>query len=198
MNDARSVADDDKGLSIRRMRDDTYDYALMLRWLTAPHVAEWWNPERKALDLEAVTAEYGPQTRAEDPSTACIIEVARQPIGYIQFYAWDAEEAEMREMGFDLPSGYWGVDILIGELDQLNGGLGSRAVSLMRRYLIEERSAAGIALVVARDNVRAQRAYEKAGLVRVREVLDIDTRDGQRIPSYLMATPSAAAGRSRP
>ena len=131
-------------------------------------------------------------------STACIIEVARRPIGYIQFYAWDAEEAEMREMGFDLPSGYWGVDILIGELDQLNGGLGSRAVSLMRRYLIEERSAAGIALVVARDNVRAQRAYEKAGLVRVGEVLDIDTRDGQRIPSYLMATPSAAAGRSRP
>ena len=198
MNEARSVADDGKGLSIRRMRDDTYDYALMLRWLTAPHVSEWWNPERKALDLDAITAEYGPQTRSEDPSTACIIEVARRPIGYIQFYEWDAEEAEMREMGFELPTGYWGVDILIGEPDQLNGGVGSRAVSLMRRYLIEERSAAGIALVVARDNVRAQRAYEKAGLVRVGEVLDIDTRDGQRIPSYLMATPSAAAGRSRP
>jgi ribosomal protein S18 acetylase RimI-like enzyme len=62
-------------------------------------------------------------------------------------------------------------------------------VSLIHRYLVEQRGAAGVALVVARDNVRAQRAYEKAGLVRISEVLDTDTRAGQRIPSYLMAYP---------
>lgn len=183
------VADDGKGLSIRRMRDATDDYALMLRWLSSPEVAEWWNPERLALTLDRIIAEYGPLTRAEDTSTACIVELVGRPIGYIQFYAWDDEKAEMRELGIDLPSGYWGIDIFIGEPDQLNRGFGSRAVSLMRRHLIEERSATGIALVVARDNVRAQRAYERAGLVRKREVLDTDTRDGKRIPSYLMASP---------
>jgi hypothetical protein len=68
-------------------------------------------------------------------------------------------EAETREIGFELPLGYWGVDIFIGERDHLDRGFGSQAVSLVYRYLIE---------------------------------------DGQRIPSYLMASPSEEAGRSRP
>jgi RimJ/RimL family protein N-acetyltransferase len=100
----------------------------------------------------------------------------------------------MHEIGFELPAGYWGVDIFIGERDHLDRGIGSRAVSLICRYLIEERRAIGVALVVARDNVRAQRAYEKAGLVRICEVLDTDTREGQRIPSYLMASPPLRRG----
>jgi aminoglycoside 6'-N-acetyltransferase len=183
------VANDKNGLSIRRIRDDEDDHALLLRWLGTPHVAEWWNPERVALNLESVKTDYPSETRPDDPTTNSIIEVAGRPIGFVQFYPWDAYQTEMREIGFDLPPGYWGVDIFIGEPDQLNRGVGSRVVSLLRRYLVEERGATGVALVVAQDNVRAQRAYEKAGLVRKREVLDIDTRDGKRIPSYLMASP---------
>ena len=183
------VADDNQGLSIRRIRDDENDHALLLRWLNTPHVAEWWNPERLALNLESVKTDYPSETRPDDPTTNCIIEVGRRPIGFVQFHPWDAYRAEMREIGFDLPTGYWGIDIFIGEADHLNRGVGSRVVSLLRRYLVEERGATGVALVVAQDNVRAQRAYEKAGLHRKREVLDTDTRDGKRIPSYLMASP---------
>lgn len=160
----------------------------MLRWLSVPHVAEWWNPEHVALNLESVQADFPSETKPDDPTTNCIIELKSQPIGFVQFHPWDAYADEMREMGFELPAGYWGLDIFIGEIDHIDRGLGTRVVSLMRRYLIEDRGAAGVALVVARDNVRAQRAYEKAGLVRTREVLDVDTRDGERIPSYLMAT----------
>ena len=189
MSEQGILADDNQGLSIRRMRDDADDYGLLLRWLALPHVAEWWNPEREDLDLNTIIDRYGPATRSEDSATACIVQVSGRPIGYIQFYPWDAEGAEMQEMGFDLPAGYWGIDIFVGEPDHINRGFGSRAVSLTRRYLIEERGATGIALAVARDNLRAQRAYEKAGLVRKQEVLDTDTRDGKRIPSYLMATP---------
>jgi aminoglycoside 6'-N-acetyltransferase len=189
VRDPNILADDNQGLTIRRMRDAADDYALMLRWLTSPHVAEWWNTERTVLDLQTITAEYRPQTRSQDTSTACIIQVSGRPIGFVQFYPWDAEAAEMREMGFDLPAGYWGIDIFVGELDHIDRGFGSRSVSLIRRYLVEERGASGIALVVARDNARAQGAYARAGLVRKLEILDTDTRDGARIPSYLMATP---------
>jgi len=177
------------GTTIRRMRDDLDDYMLLVRWRSTPHVAEWWDTARTDLGLDGVVAKYRPRTRSEDPTTACVIEVAGLPIGYIQYYPWNAYECEMREIGFDLPIGYWGVDIFIGEGDYLDRGFGSRAVSLLYRYLSEEHRAAGVALVVARDNIRAQRAYEKAGLVRVSEVLDTGTRAGRRIPSYLMATP---------
>jgi RimJ/RimL family protein N-acetyltransferase len=177
------------GVTIRRMRDEVGDYTLLQRWRRAPHVTEWWDTAQADLALDGVIAKYRSRTGSDDPTTACLIEVAGLPIGYIQFYPWDENEAEMREIGFALPVGYWGVDIFIGERDHLDRGFGSQAVSLIHRYLVEQRGAAGVALVVARDNVRAQKAYEKAGLVRISEVLDTDTRAGQRIPSYLMAYP---------
>ena len=171
------------------MHDELADYVLLQRWRRAPHVAEWWGTAQTELGLDGVIAKYRSRTGTEDPTAGCIIEVAGLPIGYIQFYPWAAYEDEMREIGFALPAGYWGVDIFIGERDYLDRGIGSLAVSLTYRYLVEELGAAGVALVVARDNTRAQRAYEKAGLVRLAEVLDTDTRAGQRIPSYLMAAP---------
>jgi aminoglycoside 6'-N-acetyltransferase len=183
------VLAEDNGVTIRRMRDDVDDYGLLRRWRSAPHVAEWWDTALTELGLDGVVAKYRSRTRSEDPTTACIIEVAGLPIGYVQYYPWAAYEAEQREIGFELPAGYWGVDIFIGERDYLDRGFGSQAVSLVYRHLIERRGAAGVALVVARDNLRAQRAYEKAGFLRVSEVLDTDTRAGQRIPSYLMASP---------
>jgi len=171
------------------MRDDVEDYVLLLRWRSAPHVAEWWDSAQTELGLDGVVAKYRSRTGSNDPTAACIIEVAGLPIGYIQFYPWAAYETEMHEIGFELPAGYWGVDIFIGERDYLDRGFGSQAVSLAHGHLVDGHSAAGVALVVARDNIRAQRAYAKAGLVRVSEVLDTDTRGGQRIPSYLMALP---------
>ena len=180
------------GVIVRRMRDEAGDYALLQRWRRAPHVAEWWDTAQTDLGLDGVIAKYHSRTLSEDPTTACIIEVASLPIGYIQFYPWSAYGAEMNEIGFQLPVGYWGVDIFIGEQDHLDRGIGSRTVSMIYRYLVDVRGATGVGLVVARENLRAQRAYEKAGLIRVAEVLDTDTRAGQRIPSYLMASPPPA------
>jgi aminoglycoside 6'-N-acetyltransferase len=181
-----SIVEDGKGLSIRRVRDA--DYPLMLAWLNMPHVANWWNPEQIELTLASVKADYPRDMPPDDPTRNCIIEIDQRPIGFIQFYPWDAFPDEVRELRVDMPKSYWGVDIFIGELDQVNHGYGSRAVALVSDYLRKHHGATGVALVVAKDNSRAQRAYEKAGLRRIAEVLDTDTRDGERIPSYVMAT----------
>jgi aminoglycoside 6'-N-acetyltransferase len=181
-----SIVADGKGLSIRRVRDA--DYPLMLAWLNMPHVANWWNPERIELTLESVKTDYPRDMPPDDPTRNCIIEIDHRPIGFIQFYPWDAFPDEVRELRVEMPKGFWGVDIFIGELDQVNHGYGSRAVALVSDYLRNQHGATGVALVVAKDNSRAQRAYEKAGLRRIAEVLDTDTRDGERIPSYVMAT----------
>lgn len=188
MSEATIIADG-RGLAIRSIRDD--DYALLLAWLNMPHVAQWWNPERVALSLESVKADYPRESPPADPTTNCIIEIDHRPIGFVQFYPWYAYPDEVRELGFAMPDGYWGLDLFIGEPDRVNHGYGSRLVALLGEHLRSDRGAPGIALVVAQDNSRAQRAYEKAGLTRIAEVLDTDTRDGVRIPSYVMATPSA-------
>jgi RimJ/RimL family protein N-acetyltransferase len=123
-----------------------------------------------------------PRTR---PPRASSSSTAR-PVGYIQFYRWLRwpQEADALEIGADEDT--FGVDIFIGEPDQINRGVGTRAMSLICEHLERDCGATAVALTTESTNLRAQRAHEKAGFVKVREVLDTDTRDGQGIPSWLM------------
>ena len=68
----------------------------------------------------------------------------------------------------------------------ISQGHGSRAVDLLCRYLFETRGATSVALLTDIENVRAQRAYEKAGFEKIAEALDLDRRDGVRVRSWLM------------
>ena len=175
-------------LAIRRMRDDPADYEPFVRWRNEPHVAEWWttDDDPTPMTLDHVVEHYGP--RAEDGSwvTGCIITVEGRPIGYAQFYPWSGAADEAREMGIADVDGSYGLDIFIGERDAIGIGLGSRAVALLSRYLLEERGATSVALLTPVGNDRAHRAYEKAGFRKVMQTLDTDVVDGERRMSWLM------------
>jgi aminoglycoside 6'-N-acetyltransferase len=180
------------GLTLRTMRDDDDDYRLMVRWRAEPHVRAWWDPDEPAPDLDAVRAHYGPRARPEDPTTACIIELDGVPIGYLQFYRWLdwPEDATALEVVADAHT--FGIDVFIGEPRAVDRGVGTRAVSLICEHLERTKGALAIALATETTNLRAQRAYEKAGFRKVRQVLDADTRDGQRIRCWLMVRSAAA------
>jgi aminoglycoside 6'-N-acetyltransferase len=176
----------DGDLTLRTMQDDDADYRLMVRWRAQPHVHLWWDPDDPAPDLETVRAHYGPRTRGEEPTTACVVELGGTPIGYLQFYRWLAwpDDANTLEVGADEHT--FGIDVLIGEPDQIGRGVGTRVVDLACRYLERDHHASAVALVTETTNHRAQRAYEKAGFEKVRQVLDTDTRDGERVWCWLM------------
>ena len=175
-------------LAIRRMRDDPADYEPFVRWRNEPHVAEWWtaDDDPTPMTLDHVVEHYGP--RAEDGSwvTGCIITVEGRPIGYAQFYPWSGAAGEAREMGIADVDGSYGLDIFIGERDAIGIGIGSRAVALLSRYLLEERAATSVALLTPVGNDRAHRAYEKAGFRKVMQTLDTDVVNGERRMSWLM------------
>jgi aminoglycoside 6'-N-acetyltransferase len=176
----------DGDLALRAMLDDDADFELLVRWRALPHVHGWWEPDHPAPDLEEVRAFYGPRTRAEDPTTSCIIELDGTPIGYLQFYRWLAwpEEAEALEVGADADA--FGIDLFIGEPDLIGRGVGTRVVSLICDHLERDHGATSVALTTETANLPAQRAYEHAGFEKVREVLDTDTRGGRRMRCWLM------------
>lgn len=178
----------DADLAIRRMRDDPDDYALLVGWRNEPHVAEWWNTddEPAPVTFEHVVDHYGPRTDSDGSTTSCIIERSGRPVGYTQFYRWADTGEEMRSMGFSLDDRAYGLDILIGEPSLIGSGTGALAVALLCRHLFAERGASRVALLTAERNVRAQRAYEKAGMRKVALVLDTDIKDGERVRSWLM------------
>ena len=172
-------------LAIRRM--DMDDLPLLVRWRAQAHVRDWWVTDDDPLPTLATAAErYGPMAGPGSATTACVIELAGTPVGYVQFYRWDSYPDEAREMGIPVDDDAYGLDIFIGDPDVVGTGAGSRAVDLLCRYLFSERGASSVALLTAVDNHRARRAYEKAGLRKIRKALDIDTRGGERIPSWLM------------
>jgi aminoglycoside 6'-N-acetyltransferase len=176
-------------LAIRRLRDDPRDFERMARWRAMPHVHEWWNPDEPAPTADEIAQKYRARTDPDHSTTACMIELDGAPIGYLQFYRWadypDVPVAEDRSV--------WGIDLHIGEPDLVDRGLGTRTVELICRYLADQRGATAVALTTELTNARAQRAYEKAGFGKIRRVLDTDTRDGERVWSWLMRWESNCA-----
>jgi len=93
-----------------------------------------------------------------------------------------------------MPKESWGLDLFVGEPDCIGRGLGSQVVDLLCRHLFDEKNAGAVALWAAQDNHRALRAYEKAGFHRDGEVLDTDTRGGERVRSWVMVRRREDAG----
>ncbi len=178
------VADDD--VAIRRMRDDDDDYRLMVGWRNRPHVRKWWDPDEPPLDLEAAQEEYRPDTLPGAPSTACFIARNGGPVGFIQFYRWSSYADEAREVGIPFDEDTWGVDIFIGEESETGRGIGPKAMDLLCRHLHAAHGASAVALTVDVDNEVAIRSYRKAGFEQIKQVLDTDTRGGERVRSWLM------------
>jgi len=178
------VADGD--VVIRRMRDHPDDYELVVDWRNRPHVREWWDPDDPPLTLDGAIEELRPLTRPGDSNTACIIEFDGAPIGYLQCYPWDEEQAYLTEVGIMVPAGAWGLDIFIGERSLVDRGIGSRTVRLISDHLFAEHDASAVALATETGNHRAQAAYVRAGMRIVEHFLDTDTRQGQRVESVLM------------
>jgi aminoglycoside 6'-N-acetyltransferase len=173
-------------LMIRLLRDAPADYALMARWRSAPHVHEWWDPDEPRLTPEGAAADYGPRARGEEPTTACVIELAGRPVGYVQFYRWLDHPGADDELDVRADPDTFGIDLFIGEADAIDRGIGTRVVRAICDHLERELGASSVALTTELTNLRAQRAYEKAGFRRVRQVLDTDTRDGERVWCWLM------------
>ncbi|MDQ4025442.1 MAG: acetyltransferase [Actinomycetota bacterium] len=173
-------------LSIRRLRPADEDLLLLVRWRSAPHVRPWWDPDLPPLDLEGARAEYLPELEPGSTTTLCIVEHRGEPIGFLQFYRWADEAAGAEEVGIPFDETTWGLDVMIGEKDLVDRGLGSAAVSLLCDHLAASRGATAVALTTSVENARAIRAYEKAGFERRARVLDTDTKDGERVPSWLM------------
>jgi aminoglycoside 6'-N-acetyltransferase len=178
-------------LSIRLMRADDASYRQLLAWRLEPHVRAVWDTDdaQDELSLEGIRGHYGPWADPSQATTGAFIELEDRPIGFIQFYPWAAYADEAREMDIPLDGEPWGLDVFIGDPELVGRGHGSRAVDLLCRYLFETRGATSVALLTDIENLRAQRAYEKAGFEKIAESLDLDTRDGVRVRSWLMIRP---------
>ena len=144
------------------------DLPLIRRWLAAPEVVRWWGDPSEQYAL--VSGDL------DDPHMdQFIVALDRRPFGYIQSYplsTWN--------QGFGAqPAATRGIDQFIGDPDMIGCGHGSGFIRQFADALLRN----GTPRVVTDPdpaNIRAVRAYQKAGFEPEREV---DTPDG---PALLM------------
>jgi len=174
-------------LAIRLMRDDETDYELMSTWLTNPRVLEFYEGRDNPLSLSKIKQKFSPRILGKETVTPCLISLDHSAIGYAQFYPITEETKSEYAIApaTDIFS-FYATDQFIGEPNLWNQGIGTRAVSLLLRYLFESKNARKIFTDPHSDNPRAIRCYEKSGFKKVKLLPAHELHEGTFHDSWIM------------
>ena len=135
------------------------DLALLRAWLSTPEVVRWWgDPQEQYAMLQAALSEPRMVMR--------IVALDGRPFGYVQDYGLDVwPQAHFA----CLPQGARGVDAFVGVPEMIGQGHGSAFLRERAMQLIAA-GAACVAVDPDASNLRARRAYAKAGFLGERVV----------------------------
>lgn len=138
-----------------RFRPFTHaDLPLAERWLRTPEVMRWWGDPQEQLALLSGDLQ-------EPLMQQWIVEHGGQPFAYVQAYpvrSWPQSHL------MHLPEGSMAIDPFIGDPRMLGQGHGPRFLRELAQRLREE-GAPQVAIDPDVDNLRARRAYARAGFV---------------------------------
>ena len=144
------------------------DYALLERWMLAPHWRQWWGEPETELQYIRDMVEGRDTTRPFIFES--IFESGAKPVGYIQYWfvghhqneQWLGENLWLRE----LPEDAIGIDLSIGDEADLSKGLGS---AVLGRFAADLHAKGFRNIIIDPDpqNHRAVRAYRKAGFLPI-------------------------------
>ena len=181
----------DGDLRLRRLRDEPADYACLAAWLSDPRVLEFYEGRDHPYNYQMAAEEFNPERMAADGETACIIELAGRPVGYLQFYPTGQDERGE----YGLPPGeiIYGLDLFIGEPGLWGSGLGRRVIKALLAYLFKERAAQRVVIDPHVDNLRAIRSYEACGFRKVKVLPAHEWHEGRQVDSWLMEICAPAA-----
>jgi aminoglycoside 6'-N-acetyltransferase len=135
------------------------DLPMLRRWLESPQCRRWWgDPDGQYALLEEDLG--NPLMRMR------VVSHDGRPFAYVQDYdigAWP--QAHLAH----LPPGTRAVDTFIGEPDMVGSGHGSAFLRLVAQQLIESGTPC-VLIDPDPENLRARRAYARAGFVEDRQV----------------------------
>lgn len=155
-------------------------YPLLRSWLEAPHMREWWGDPEEELGF------IRDMVDGRDSTWPFLIALDGEPVGYIQYWFIGHHQNEqwLKDNPWlaELPPETIGVDLSIGDGARLAQGIGSAALTAFVAML-RERGHRTIIIDPDPANVRAVRAYGKAGFVPV-PALEGRTGDGVLIMQH--------------
>lgn len=155
----RFRTDPEHRYAIRPMTEG--DFPDVSRWVSAPHVARWWDDHRTP---DQVAAAYGPAVRGEEPTRMWVWEVNGRSIGFSQDYRIaDYPDYALLCRHPDAV----GVDYAVGEPAHVRRGLGTALLWTFLRDLVLPGHPGAAEIFAAPDhrNVASRRVLAKLGAV---------------------------------
>jgi RimJ/RimL family protein N-acetyltransferase len=143
------------------------DLDLLGRWMETPHWREWWGDPAEELGFVRDMIE------GRDTTRPFLFLVDGKPAGYIQYWfiGHHQNETWVKDNPWlaALPADAIGVDLSIGEAENLSRGIGT---AVLKAFVAMLREQGFETIVIDPDpaNGRAVRAYEKAGFRPIPEL----------------------------
>lgn len=139
-----------KNFEFKKLADE--DIPLVHSWLRRPHAIKFWKDDQGTLDLEAFRKKFAGKITSEkaDPY---LVMLQGKPIGFIQ--------------SFSMGDKTFGIEQFIGVEEFVNKGLGSMFVKEFTDELLLNKNISRIITDPDVLDLRAQRAYEKAGFKKL-------------------------------
>ena len=169
-------------LSFRPVTQD--DFPLLGRWLSQPHVSQWWQHDPNPTGVEN---DFGPAVDGTDPTDLILVSLDDRPIGFMQSYRiGDIKEWLAALQVVNPQENSVGIDYLIGELDATGHGIGTEMICLFTDQIwIQYPDAPAIVVAVNQNNIASWRALEKCGFRRVWSGILESDDPSDRDPSHL-------------
>ncbi len=146
-------------------------FILLLKWLEAPHVKQWWdqniNYNEKSIEekYSSYVNGYKLKNGEKKAISAFIIYLDDKPIGYIQLY--NTYDFLRNKPLANLSKSLGAIDFYIGEEEYLGKGIGS---AILREFNYQNYDY--ILVDPDKDNYAAIKTYEKAGFKKIEEQFD--------------------------
>jgi aminoglycoside 6'-N-acetyltransferase len=136
-------------------------------WLRQPHVARWW-PQDETAEEELEQCRQRLTGEIDDATQLLVVvECGRGAIGWCQWYPWDDEPDEARELGA-LP-GECGFDYAIGDPAAIGRGLGTEMNAVLVDEIRRHRPRCGLIVEPDAANIASRRVLERNGF----ELVDV-------------------------
>ncbi|MFW6030729.1 MAG: GNAT family N-acetyltransferase [Halanaerobiales bacterium] len=178
----------DERIKVRRLKDSSEDYSLFVTWLSDLDVCEYYEGRTKPFSYEMVLEKFQERAKGNDIVTVGIIEYESKAIGFVQFYPTKPGEYHESDVidrtKFKIS---YGMDIVIGDKNYWNKGIGSHTIKLMSKYLFSEKKADILLIAPQAWNKRAIYCYEKSGFRRLKIIKNMELHDNEYKDGILMA-----------
>jgi RimJ/RimL family protein N-acetyltransferase len=169
-----------KGKKVILRKAQRKDFSLLYKWINDPEMASFWYGRDKPRSKNWVKKHFTPMVQGKDKSQCWIIEVSKQPIGFM----YNTPQKEDDDTRF---SGRVELDIMIGEKSEWRKGYGSDALKAMTRYAFIKQKAERVFIIPRVSNSRAIHVYEKVGFKKEGILRHYEKFEGKWIDCLMMS-----------